>query len=166
MKRAQKEIRKENAKKKKRQQMILFGGIAVGALLILTAVFLLSQGEMRTASPNLSDRQMVAMGEEVYGTYCAACHGFELEGQPEWQQPFADGSFKAPPHDETGHTWHHDDAYLIESIKQGGARLDANIGVSLMPAYEDVLTDQQILAVLAYIKSSWPREILEAQTSR
>ena len=109
---------------------------------------------------------MVATGEDVYNTYCAACHGFDLEGEANWQQPNADGSFRAPPHDETGHTWHHNDSYLIESIKLGGVRLEPNIGVSAMPAYEGVLSDEQIAAVLAYIKSSWPSEILEAQSTR
>ncbi|MCA9943596.1 MAG: cytochrome c [Anaerolineales bacterium] len=166
MNRSKKQKRSENAKKRNRQQTIMIGLVSVGILFILTAVLLLSRNNAGTGSADLSSRQMVALGEEVYGTYCAACHGVDLEGQPDWQRPFDDGSFKAPPHDETGHTWHHNDAYLIESIKQGGARLDASIGVSLMPAYEDVLTDQQILAVLAYIKSSWPPDIVAAQSSR
>jgi mono/diheme cytochrome c family protein len=166
MKRSQKQLRLENAQKQKQKQYLMIGLAAVGILLILTAVLFMSRGNAASSTADLSNRQLVAMGETVYGTYCAACHGFDLEGQPEWQQPFADGTFKAPPHDETGHTWHHSDAYLVESIKQGGARLDATIGVSLMPAYEDVLTDQQILAVLAYIKSSWPPDIVAAQSSR
>jgi len=32
-----------------------------------------------------------------------------------------------------------------------------------MPAYRDILTDEEIIAVLAYIKSSWPPKVLEAQ---
>lgn len=153
-------------KEKKRRKYIMLGLGAGGGLLLLLGILLLRPAANEATTDDLSNQQLVAMGEDVYVTYCAACHGFDLEGQPEWQQPFADGSFKAPPHDETGHTWHHSDAYLIESIKQGGARLDANIGVSNMPAYEGVLTDQQIFAVLAYIKTSWPTEILEAQSTR
>jgi mono/diheme cytochrome c family protein len=165
MKRVQKQ-KYEMAQKKKRRQYAMGGLVVLGGLLILIGVLLRPRDAAIPDQIDVDDQQLVAMGQEVYETYCAACHGFDLEGQPEWQQPYADGSLKAPPHDETGHTWHHNDAYLVESIKLGGARLEPNIGVSAMPAYEDSLTDQQIAAVLAYIKSSWPLEILEAQSAR
>jgi len=29
-----------------------------------------------------------------------------------------------------------------------------------MPAYENVLSDEEIIAVLSYIKSTWPEEII------
>lgn len=166
MKRSQKQMRYESAQKQKRRQYVMMVMVVFGVLLILAGVVLTRRDADVASAVDLSDRQMIAMGEEVYATYCAACHGFDLEGQPEWQQPFPDGSFKAPPHDETGHTWHHSDASLIESIKLGGARLEPSIGVSLMPAYGEILTDQQVFAVLAYIKNTWSPEILEAQSSR
>lgn len=165
MKRAQKQ-KLELARKQKRRQYAMIGFVVLGGLLILIGILLRPGNANIPEQIDVGDQQLVATGQEVYETYCAACHGFELEGQPEWQQPYADASLKAPPHDETGHTWHHSDAYLVESIKLGGARLAPNIGVSAMPAYEDTLTDQQIAAVLAYIKSSWPQEILEAQSAR
>ena len=150
---------------KQRQQWLLAGLVLAGGLLILVGVWARGSNSAAVAI-DLDDPQLVATGEDVYNTYCAACHGFDLEGEANWQQPNADGSFRAPPHDETGHTWHHNDSYLIESIKLGGVRLEPNIGVSAMPAYEGVLSDEQIAAVLAYIKSSWPSEILEAQSTR
>ena len=150
---------------KQKQQWLLAGLVLVGGLLILVGVWARSSNSAAVAI-DLDDPQLVATGEDVYNTYCAACHGFDLEGEANWQQPNADGSFRAPPHDETGHTWHHNDSYLIESIKLGGVRLEPNIGVSAMPAYDGVLSDAQIAAVLAYIKSSWPSEILEAQSTR
>ena len=108
----------------------------------------------------------ISLGKDIYAQNCVSCHGVNLEGEPDWKSQNEDGSFRAPPHDETGHTWHHNDSYLIESIKLGGVRLEPNIGVSAMPAYDGVLSDAQIAAVLAYIKSSWPSEILEAQSTR
>ena len=150
---------------KQKQQWLLAGLVLAGGLLILVGVWARSSNSAAVAI-DLDDPQLVATGEDVYNTYCAACHGFDLEGEANWQQPNADGSFRAPPHDETGHTWHHNDSYLIESIRLGGVRLEPNIGVSAMPAYDDVLSDAQIAAVLAYIKSSWPSEILEAQSTR
>ena len=53
-------------------------------------------------------------GRALYEQHCAACHGANLEGQPDWRSPDESGLYPAPPHDETGHTWHHDDAMLTD----------------------------------------------------
>lgn len=171
MKRSQKQKQLEQVQKQKYRQYAIIGLALFGGLLLLVGIMMMRPGAGDRADAgvefgDLSAQQVMAVGKERYDTYCAACHGFDLEGQPNWQQPFADGSFKAPPHDETGHTWHHSDAYLVESIKLGGARLPANIGVSNMPAYAEVLTDEEIWAILAYIKSDWPQEILEIQSGQ
>ena len=63
----------------------------------------------------------VALGKEVYANQCASCHGADLEGQPNWRQRRADGRLPAPPHDESGHTWHHPDQQLFELTKYGPA---------------------------------------------
>jgi S-disulfanyl-L-cysteine oxidoreductase SoxD len=110
------------------------------------------------------DPDAVALGQQVYAQYCAACHGANLEGEADWQSQNEDRSFRAPPHDADGHTWHHSDEVLVEAIQLGGARLPDNIGgTSNMPAYDDILTDEEILAVLAYIKRSWPDNIRQIQ---
>jgi len=106
----------------------------------------------------------IALGQEIYDTHCASCHGQELEGEPDWQTQNDDGSFRAPPHDDSGHTWHHGDKLLIESIRLGGTRLSDNIGgISEMPAFADVLSDDEMIAVLTYIKSTWPDDIRTIQ---
>lgn len=110
-------------------------------------------------SPPALNPQRVARGAEVYALHCAMCHGAELEGEADWKLQNPDGSFRSPPHDETGHTWHHGDAQLIDAVRLGGARLPADIGgTSAMPAYDTILTDEEIAAVLDYIKSAWPEE--------
>lgn len=107
------------------------------------------------------------IGERVYQAHCAACHGVDLEGEPEWKSPNPDGSFRAPPHDESGHTWHHSDRYLLERIQTGVATLDpATQRLSNMPAYGDQLSDEEIEAVLTFIKASWPPDIQEIQAER
>jgi mono/diheme cytochrome c family protein len=118
-----------------------------------------------TAPPLPSeDPEELALGEQIYATNCAACHGVNLEGAADWKTQNEDGSFRPPPHNEEGHTWHHNDRILIEAIVEGGARLPDNIGgSSKMPAYGEILTDEEITAVLAYIKSSWPEGIRQAQ---
>ena len=101
-----------------------------------------------------------SVGERLYIQQCASCHGVNLEGQPDWKLQNEDGSFRAPPHDESGHTWHHGDRTLLDAIRLGGARFnDLNIGgTSNMPAFDEVLSDEEITAVLAYIKSTWTEE--------
>jgi mono/diheme cytochrome c family protein len=112
-----------------------------------------------------SDQRLVARGKEVYANHCAACHGANLEGQPDWRRRLPNGRLPAPPHDATGHTWHHSDALLIDLVKNGlVAGRTAPAGYeSDMPAFGQSLPDADIVAVLAYIKSTWPREVREAQ---
>jgi mono/diheme cytochrome c family protein len=105
------------------------------------------------------DPDTVALGRTVYTENCAVCHGANLEGHPDWKTPNEDGSYRPPPHDASGHTWHHPDSVLIETIRLGGSRLAGNLaGLSNMPAFGEVLSDEEIAAVLTYIKSSWPAE--------
>lgn len=97
----------------------------------------------------------LAKGRDLYLQYCASCHGENLEGQPNWQTRLANGRLPAPPHDASGHTWHHSDEVLFRIVKEG---LDAIAPgyESDMPAFGDVLSDTEIEAILAYIKSTWP----------
>ena len=105
------------------------------------------------------DAEVVALGGQVYAAECAACHGVALEGQPDWRSPGPDGLLPAPPHEETGHTWHHPDAVLFALTKAGPAAYVGDGYESAMPAYEGVLSDADIVAVLSYSKSTWPEEI-------
>ncbi len=110
------------------------------------------------------DQDAVAAGETLYAEHCAACHGAELEGEPNWQGLKENGMRPAPPHDETGHTWHHPDAQLFDLTKHGVAEVLARRGLdyqSDMMGFGDVLSDAEILAVLAYIKSTWPARVVE-----
>lgn len=109
------------------------------------------------------DPGLVAMGVVVYVEHCAECHGDVLQGEPGWQDLNEDGSYRAPAHDVTGHTWQHDDTRLIQIVKLGGARVPPDVGVSKMPAYANTLSDMEITAVLSYIKSSWPPEVQQVQ---
>ena len=104
------------------------------------------------------DPVLVARGGELYAKNCASCHGVRLEGQPNWRQRRSDGKLPAPPHDHTGHTWHHPDRVLFDLTKFGPAALAGGDYVSDMPGYESALSDRDIIAVLSYIKSTWPEE--------
>lgn len=112
-----------------------------------------------------SDKQLVTDGKQIYAENCSSCHGAKLEGQPDWRMRKTNGRLPAPPHDESGHTWHHADALLINITKNGLVPgVTAPDGyVSDMPAYNTLLNDHDIRAVLAYIKSFWPQHALARQ---
>ena len=105
----------------------------------------------------------VAMGSSVYTDHCASCHGVNLEGEPNWQTRKPTGRLPAPPHDIGGHTWHHPDAQLFGIVKNGIEPYAPPGYQSDMPAFRDVLSDEQAWAVLAFIKNSWPEDIRERQ---
>jgi hypothetical protein len=65
-----------------------------------------------------------------------------------------------PPHDSSGHTWHHPDPVLIEIITIGG---DPALYNTKMPGFGNQLTEDEIRAVLDYIKNSWEKEQREYQ---
>ena len=100
-------------------------------------------------------RSRLAVGERVYAEQCASCHGDNLEGQPDWQTPLPSGRLPAPPHDASGHTWHHSDDELFTITKEGISALVPGYD-SDMPAFGEILSDAEITAVLDFIKSTWP----------
>ena len=132
--------------------------IIVGLGLVIVALPGSKIEKAPAAALHPDDRELVAAGRRIYGQYCASCHGARLEGQPGWQRPGPNGRLPAPPHDASGHTWHHPDPQLIAMTKFGPAALVPGYQ-SDMPGFEELLSDQQIIAVLSYIKSRWPRDI-------
>ena len=101
------------------------------------------------------DAATLGLGHDLYATNCASCHGASLEGQPDWKRRLETGRMPAPPHDATGHTWHHSDQDLF-TIVQGGLGAVVPGYESDMPAFGSTLSDEEITAVLAWIKSTWP----------
>ena len=104
-------------------------------------------------------------GRELYLANCAGCHGVDLEGQPDWMKRNDNGRLPAPPHDETGHTWHHSDKQLF-TITKFGLQAIAPGYESDMPAFENVLTDDEIRSILTYIKGTWPERARNYQAER
>jgi mono/diheme cytochrome c family protein len=107
----------------------------------------------------------VALGQTIYAENCASCHGDRLQGQPNWRERKPDGRLPAPPHDASGHTWHHPDDVLFGIVKEGLAKYAPPGYESDMPAFGGRLSDDQIQAVLAYIKDTWPKDIQTRQAA-
>lgn len=133
--------------------------VALAVAAVAVALVWLSRPSTLAVALTPDDPEVVALGGLVYAEHCAACHGADLEGQPNWRQRNPDGRLPAPPHDETGHTWHHPDIQLFRLTKFGPSDLAGGAYESDMPAYAAILADDEIVAVLSYIKSTWPAEI-------
>jgi mono/diheme cytochrome c family protein len=116
---------------------------------------------MRNLRIPYDDTDSVAQGKALYVENCATCHGANLEGEPNWKQRTPDGLMPAPPHDQSGHTWHHPDAMLFAITKQDSAAVVGQGYESNMPGFEDSLSDQDILNVLGFIKSTWPDRVIQ-----
>ncbi len=137
-------------------------GLAVLSWGVLTWAGLVAAGPADMADPD--DVAQVERGARIYAENCAACHGAELEGQSNWRTQLSTGGLPAPPHDETGHTWHHADGILFIYTKLGAKE---GLGIegfqSNMPAFRDTLSDADIWASLGYIMSRWPERVRQRQ---
>ncbi|MDP1715722.1 MAG: c-type cytochrome [Anaerolineales bacterium] len=139
-------------------------------VLILGAVFLAYQQAGQETRPVVINQtavpplptlkpEKVSQGEILYAQYCAKCHGANLEGAANWKQSLPDGSLMPPPHDSSGHTWHHADELLIGIIENGGDP----VYNSKMPLFKDQLSRDETAAILEFIKSKWGIEEREFQ---
>lgn len=131
------------------------------------------RGLMPTISPEevqaraqLADEDTLSLGQTVYEQHCAECHGVDGEGQfPDApMEPDETGRIGAPPHDGTGHTWHHDDGLLIDYVINGGKGNPEQFYP--MPGFGDILSDAEIEAVVAYLKTFWTEEQRMMQAER
>ncbi|KKM03630.1 hypothetical protein LCGC14_1772510 [marine sediment metagenome] len=136
---------------------VVFTGLVGAAALAAVAVWAGSVEETPafTVLGEPVDAALIEQGESIYAVTCASCHGAKLEGQPDWRRRLENGRMPAPPHDAGGHTWHHADRQLFTITKHGVGAVVPGYE-SDMPAFADTLIDAEIVAILAYIKSTWP----------
>lgn len=143
--------------------LALVTGTLLAVVLVAAGVYSFGTTNAGPAPPQMlrpDSPQIVLAGARIYTQHCAACHGVRGEGQPNWRERDADGRLPAPPHDASGHTWHHPDAQLFAIVKHGLAKLiDQPDYPTNMPSYDGVLSDNEIVAVLSWIKAQWPQEI-------
>lgn len=139
------------------------GLLALAVLVVVViAIWVMSEWQAPSSAPVMLNGtsvppvptlnpERVAKGAALYGQYCASCHGASLEGVADWKSLLDDGSFPPPPHDSSGHTWHHSDALLVDIIANGGKPARD----SKMPGFGDKITLEETQAILDFIKSRW-----------
>lgn len=101
--------------------------------------------------------EVVARGAQLYATNCQACHG---DAKGNGKLPYV------PSHGSDGHTWHHSDRNLTEIIMNGGDEMTAMMrqmsgtpeDAPRMPVWRAVLSEEDIKAILAFIKTFWTPE--------
>jgi mono/diheme cytochrome c family protein len=148
-----------------RRALVVAGGAAAAAAIAysLWVVTTYAPGPSRAAVAGAVPRDpaQLAVGRKVYEQQCASCHGANLEGQPNWRERLPNGRMPAPPHDESGHTWHHPDEVLFGITKHGlvPGKYAPPKYESDMPGFGGVLSDDEIRAVLAYIESTWSLKV-------
>ena len=123
---------------------------AIGLYLILS----LNNQTHANISLMPDNSETITFGKDIYLQECASCHGKNLAGQANWRERDDKGYMPAPPHDKNGHTWHHSDYNLFLMTKYGIEKIIGKKYPNNMPAYEDMLSDYEIIAVLSYIKST------------
>jgi mono/diheme cytochrome c family protein len=140
-------------------------GLLAAAFAFLIGAIIVAQWSGTKSRADPDHGEQVARGKPFYDRLCASCHGARLEGQPNWQDKLPNGRMPTPPHDASGHTWHHPDSVLFGITKYGlvPGKYAPPKYESDMPAFSATLSDEEIWAVLAYIKSSWPADIRKAQ---
>ena len=91
-------------------------------------------------------------GEKLYNSKgCIACHSTDgsVKVGPSWR-----GLFGKPQHTlATGDTVTADENYVRESILNPNAKLVKGFSAGLMPAQQGLLTEEQLIALIEYIKT-------------
>lgn len=113
-------------------------GIKIKALLLLTAIitssYALAAGE--SANPRALT---IADGAALYSAKCAICHGKDGRGLPNWR------SKGQPDFSEAKWQKSRTDAQIADATKNGKGKF--------MPAFKAKMSDEEITAVVARIRS-------------
>lgn len=115
------------------------------AALVVVALVVVIVGQIRPSPATLTAAAQPQRGAQLYEKYCVSCHGADGIGEPGWKYR----ERAAPALDSSGHAWHHEDEQLLSMI------LDKPAPDSVMPAWRGVLTRDDALDVIGYIKSLW-----------
>ncbi len=123
--------------------------VVLGSLLMIGVLAACQTDEDVVAEyPIVLSTKLINEGRPIYQTNCASCHG-DANTPP----PMA----AAPRHTADGHTWHHRDEQLV------GWVLDGVPNGQIMPKFRGTLSELEVQAAIAYIKTFWPNDIIQMQ---
>lgn len=117
----------------------------------------------RWTQPRGGEAATIATGRALYAQHRASGHGANPESQPDWTERLPSGRLPAPPHHASGHPWHHGDDTLFRITREGTAAVVGRGCQSDMPGSGGTLSDAEIRAVLAYVRSTWPERLRRHQ---
>ena len=148
-----------------RTREIALGLLAVGAA-AAAATLAPPRGVSASNFADADDPALTARGSHLYVMQCAKCHGRRLEGQALWQLRDEYRYRRAPALDFTGRSWRRSDDELFRIVKSGRVPETPSDVKSHMPAFQDRLEEGELLAVVAYVKASWPAGLRALQATR
>ncbi len=127
-------------------------GLTLVGLLLLTWV----AGASAAPQPNPRNFASVMSGAKLYQNNCSTCHGPTGQGDANWRTPGPDGKFRPPPLNGSGHMWHHPLPVLLSTIRDGSIAQGGS-----MPAWKEKLSETEMVDIIAWLQSKWPKEVLE-----
>lgn len=112
----------------------------VAIALIAVAAFAFLPKANNISTQTIPD-EVLTMGETIFQTNCASCHGATGQGYQAVKE--------APALDGSEHSWHHADSQIKKLIRTGG---------QIMPAVGKDFSDEEIEAVMTYYKQWWGKQ--------
>jgi cytochrome c oxidase subunit 2 len=101
-------------------------------------------------SGNANQMSPAAVGQQLFDTLgCVSCHGANGEGG---RGPALTSLYNTQVHLTNGQTLIADEGYLRESILNSQAKITAGFG-PIMPTFQGQVSEEQVLQLVAYIKS-------------
>lgn len=118
--------------------------------------------ENEVAADRFNDAQ-VSLGSSLYNANCGFCHGDALEGKPGWDKDYPSGGRPALPLDGEGAITRLSDQDIMDVVKFGGQPFSPSDYKNDMPGFEMQLSDGDIWAIVAFIKSRWSDTAIDRQ---
>lgn len=106
---------------------------------------------------------LAQQGESLFAqSGCSTCHLMDQQGRC----PVLKGLYNKPVQLADGRTVVADDAYLRESILEPNAKIAAGFEPNIMPNFKGQISEQNVIQLIAYIKSLAPSEPASQQGSQ
>lgn len=158
-------IFKVRSLRSRRQKRLTFWTVGAASLVAAALLFDVAIRQVYHPLLDADNVALVEAGRVVYARACSVCHGVLLQGQPNWRERSVNGKLPAPPLDASGHAWRFRDRDLFAITKGGPAAYPAGYSTD-MPSFDEQLSEEEIAATLAYVKSIWPTDVRAKQARR